>query len=640
MYFSGLKKIIQNLEEKKFYDIAIMFLDAKGYKDISIIDGTGDGGRDVSCSRKDLRIQLSVRKDWTKKINEEAKKTFDAGKSHFMYVTNRLIKETEIASFIASDYKFKGDVDISVYDLNCIVTMLSLPGTIHKAYERLGMLINSKITATPKEVALSNILLFSNEAKDLRSNVIESNIKAHIFKSDISTVDQVVNDVAKSLPGADIEHNVRSLLHRLCSKGEILNADNKLRLSNEQNTVMQAAEEEYIRSIKNDVDILVSKYKLQEDDAQKLIELSLEIIAREGAIDGNGVKEIELLEFISNHKLNQKKQSLYEDLSKLSIPRVQQYGKTLDHIFSTDTFDIFRALGLNSNVVMLLDSSVAIPLICGLAFGSTQTRYGIAAAVLNDLCKKHNIKVKVPKCYLNEMATHGIKAMEFSAIYGALGDIEKNVLKSSGNAYISHFSNIRDNNPDLTLHTFLNYFGLSSSSTIPRIENNIESILNTFGIDILPVPRWEPPIREYVLEKKQNDPAVIIDHDAAVCTLLKNSDDVGYIFATWDRVIIGVVEGLTRVFADIPSRVTDFLSMAGGSQYENEQSYSLLTSLIYLDESKATKLAEKLEKIKSVEQAYRLKEYIDQVRMKENTDIGDVIDTFFSEENNLDVQVD
>lgn len=68
MYLPALKNAIQNLEEKRFYDIALMYLSVLGYKELSMVDGAGDGGRDVICSRNDLRIQLSVRKDWQKKL--------------------------------------------------------------------------------------------------------------------------------------------------------------------------------------------------------------------------------------------------------------------------------------------------------------------------------------------------------------------------------------------------------------------------------------------------------------------------------------------------------------------------------------------------------------------------------------------
>lgn len=44
MYYAGLKKLLASLDEKAFYDVALVFLRAIGYGDATIIDGTGDGG--------------------------------------------------------------------------------------------------------------------------------------------------------------------------------------------------------------------------------------------------------------------------------------------------------------------------------------------------------------------------------------------------------------------------------------------------------------------------------------------------------------------------------------------------------------------------------------------------------------------
>lgn len=49
MYLPALKNAIQHVEEKVFYQVALMYLSALGYQDLSIVDGTGDGGRDVTC---------------------------------------------------------------------------------------------------------------------------------------------------------------------------------------------------------------------------------------------------------------------------------------------------------------------------------------------------------------------------------------------------------------------------------------------------------------------------------------------------------------------------------------------------------------------------------------------------------------
>ncbi|XJC74027.1 hypothetical protein ACHFCA_26405 [Delftia tsuruhatensis] len=44
MIVPTMKRAIQALEEKGFYDIAVLFLTALGYKGLSVVDGTGDGG--------------------------------------------------------------------------------------------------------------------------------------------------------------------------------------------------------------------------------------------------------------------------------------------------------------------------------------------------------------------------------------------------------------------------------------------------------------------------------------------------------------------------------------------------------------------------------------------------------------------
>lgn len=102
MYFSALRRLISSVEEKMFYDVALIFLESQGYRSLSVVDGAGDGGRDVICSRADLRIQLSVRKDWQNKINAEAATTFKAGKRHFVYVTNRPISPDDTADFLTN----------------------------------------------------------------------------------------------------------------------------------------------------------------------------------------------------------------------------------------------------------------------------------------------------------------------------------------------------------------------------------------------------------------------------------------------------------------------------------------------------------------------------------------------------------
>ena len=127
-----------------------MYLERLGYKELSVVDGTGDGGRDVTCSRDDLRIQLSVRKDWDRKINEEAANTKSAGLRHLIFVTNRIISPADEQDFFERTYGYKGEVEVSIADLRRIATVLTRPGVINRSYEMLGMAVPNEVHADPR----------------------------------------------------------------------------------------------------------------------------------------------------------------------------------------------------------------------------------------------------------------------------------------------------------------------------------------------------------------------------------------------------------------------------------------------------------------------------------------------------------
>jgi hypothetical protein len=636
MYFSGLHRGIKDLEEKKFYDIALLFLSSKGYQELAIIDGTGDGGRDVTCSWENLRIQLSVQKNWEAKINKEAAATKLADRKHFIYVTNRRIRDNEREEFFQSRYKLHGDVDVTVFDLDSIATTLSLPGRIEAAYEKLGFVINSKLSATPKEVALSNTLLFSKEAKDLRDNVLESNLKSHLFASTSASEVELLDAVTKSYGTRNVAGPANRALQRLRASREVEAREGLLYLNDRAAAEIKAAKQDFLQAKSLDLKGICEKYNLAEPDADSLISTALEILARRGDFHGDKVHEVGLAQIIAENGIGHRKFALYQDLSRLACARVALYGEAVDHVFSTDTFDIFRVLGQSTEVAVLLDSSVAMPLLFGLSFANANSRYGIGASALHELCKSHNISIKVPQPYLNEMANHGKKALEYLAIYDLIGEEPKNVLRSSGNAYISHYSHIRDIpefSNKLSLKQFLQYFGVTQEAGSWSIENRIQSLLESFSIEVVSTPVSAEDIREKIGLVKKNEHPIIIEHDAAVCTYLKQNTDAGFIFATWDYALTAVVENMSRIYADTPSRVVDFLSMSGGAEYESETSFSLLDTLIHCDERKTEALARRIEEIRNSELAFELQQFSDEARRSRghSIDANDLLLPFFSD---------
>lgn len=638
MYFSGLHRAIKDLEEKKFYDIALLFLSAKGYQGLSIIDGPGDGGRDVTCSWEHVRIQLSVQKNWEAKINKEAAATKQAGRKHFIYVTNRRIRDTEREAFFQSNYKEAGVIELTVFDLDGIATTLSLPGRIEATYERLGFVVNKKLTASTKEIALSNTLLFSKEAKELRDNALEARLKSLIFASPGSNESTLIEAVVQDY-GTNVTGPAHTALQRLQASGEVLSQSSALFLSAASSAEIEASKQDFLQAKTLDLKNICFKFELSEAQADSLISTALEILARRGDFDGDEAHEIRLKQIIAESNLTRRRVELYQDLSRLACAKVAQYGQALEHVFSTDTFDIFRALGRSTEVVALLDASVAMPLLFGLSFVPANSRYGIGASALHGLCKSHQITMKIPQPYLNEMASHGKKALEILSTYDLIGEDSKNVLRSSGNAYISHYSHIRNAQQfsnKLSLQQFLQHFGITKDAGTWSIENRIQSLLESFNIQVVSVPMWAEDIRSKIALQKENEHSIIIDHDAAVCTYLKQQTDVGFIFATWDYALMAIVESLTRIYADTPSRVVDFLSMSRGAGYETESTVSLLDSLIHCDERKAEALARKIEGIRTAELAFELQQFSDEARRSKGTEVEatELLQPFFKQSRN------
>lgn len=620
MYYSGLRKLIASVEEKRFYDVAIMYLNAQRYRNVAIVDGSGDGGRDVTTDRDDLRIQLSVRAKWEDKINEEAANTQKAGLRHLIYVTNKLITPQAEERFRASQYKFAGKVDVSIHDLNRITTALARTGRIQRAYALLGVASEINMQATPQEIALSSILLFGSDVKELRRDIVDANVRAWILKNPGASEVGTIDEVGSSLPGASMDKAVTTSISRLRTEGRIVGPPGAIRLSDAETAEMKNAEAEFLLSLASDIKALQKVIGLGVSECEELLKLSLDVLLRGKSFSGGGPSEEGVQAFLSKYQLTRRRDAIFKALAETGVARRFQYSQTVDQIFQTNTFDIYRALGGQTKIIMVLDTSVALPMIFGLEFAAARSRYSVAATTLQDVCKTHDIKIVVPRPYLNEMAFHGTKALDFLASYDSLPEDLKPFLRGSANAYLSHFSHIKESSTEvgnnLTLDGFLKHFGISPGRSIRQIENKITSILERQGFEVVFSSQFNQDIRDDIARKKYNQPKHIIDHDAAVCTALLDGNQNGYILATWDKVLIDEVQEVARIYSDSPARVTDFLSVIDGLDTNGDHSEELLTTLLHMDERAAASVAQQLDLIKRPAQAFQLHAYIDDARAK------------------------
>ncbi|MCT5858585.1 hypothetical protein LZN24_33870, partial [Pseudomonas aeruginosa] len=84
-----------------------------------------------------------------------------------------------------------------------------------------------------------------------------------------------------------------------------------------------------------------------------------------------------------------------------------------------------------------------------------------------------NIRMTVPRCYLNEMAAHGRNALEKLDVYNNLPEEARISLRASGNAYLSHYTHIheviRSSGDELSLQEFLQHFGIADGRPLDKI---------------------------------------------------------------------------------------------------------------------------------------------------------------------------
>jgi hypothetical protein len=383
---------------------------------------------------------------------------------------------------------------------------------------------------------------------------------------------------------------------------------------------MQAAATEFAVAVASDLTMLSAETGLETKHARQLLDIALELLLRNRDLNGTGPIEESLRNFLATHNLTRQRNKVFEALSRTASATFREHGATIDRMFSLNSFDIYRALGRTTDVSLVLDSSVAMPVIFGLEFGAAKSRFGIAALALRNACKAHNIPMVVPRCYLNEMAAHGRGALEKVEIYSQLPEEARASLRASGNAYLSHYTHIsetlRQAGEELSLAEFLGHFGIAEGRTIGRIENRIESLLGQHNIACLPDERYDQVVFDRISREKPNEYRLLVEHDAKVCTLLKDDHNRGFILATWDKVLINLVEDVARLLADNPARIIDFLSMAGGQAFECDQNFELLTTLLYTDEKAVRKLAEKVDRVQSVEQAYKLSAFVTEARTR------------------------
>lgn len=221
---------------------------------------------------------------------------------------------------------------------------------------------------------------------------------------------------------------------------------------------------------------------------------------------------------------------------------------------NTNSNQLIGALGGSEGLIVYIDSSVFIPMLCGLLFEPLSDRSGISGSLLFNLVREHKFTAVIADVYAEEVAAHLIEACrDYKDIILSGED-----LSFSGNAFVSHYSGyVRSGEGrDIAFEEYALVFGLRLSSIThdmsdqqfysirDRVKMEIISLSGRYGFEVVDIPKLRIEREVDLVESALRDmhltrPSVLIRHDAGVINYLSSVGSAtmsAQVLCTWDNV--------------------------------------------------------------------------------------------------------
>lgn len=583
MNIDSLAKYIEAAGVSEFRTLSLVFLDLFGYRSAHLCDGPYDGGKDFKIyidKAKDLNIpiQISVEKDWKKKISSDVskiKKNFDS--KMCIFISNRRIPENSFRT-IATELMLSEGVSVQKFDNQAIASEFIKHNKVKELFSILNLDLKEASGRdvsifSPKQEAIASILLFGSEAKEFRTEIFDSLIKSYLCDLGEGVKREVLIDVIKNKSQlSENQHTlINSRIDGLLQKGDLLSVNRLLNLSEEEqkkyNGLRDSGERDF-KELKNQIHTLIDSNNiyLDDDGFNLLIEKIVEIAKSLGhfQISGsttNGNNELEsylqikqLL--IENNKIENVEilfESIADTVAESPFGARILAAELFFSLVNAKSIDLLNALGGKQGAYIYLDSSVVIPMICGLLYEAKEYRYGYSGKLLYDHIREHNFTALIPDLYVQEIAAHLIDACRN---YKYLIGIDKD-LSFSDNAFVSHYTNysIKKGTNAIPFEDYVSVFGLDLKKITSEMDNTtffqwrdrcsaeFANILAKYNISTFACN--EKYYRSIFFDLKNisqgaygKKPEILIEHDAIMIKYLCGTSmpsGIAKILCTWDK---------------------------------------------------------------------------------------------------------
>ncbi|EYF01581.1 hypothetical protein [Chondromyces apiculatus] len=229
--------------------------------------------------------------------------------------------------------------------------------------------------------------------------------------------------------------------------------------------------------------------------------------------------------------------------------------------------ELARALTGRDRIEVMLDTSVAMPMLCAkldrMAEGWVTSE---VALELHTLLVERGVKIVVPHLYLEEMAAHLIAAArDYATLAGEPG------LARSENFFVAHYHAVAEARQEAAtpagFEEFLHDLGLPDGwernddfqMTLRKIERALTTLLRQYQIEINRVTFTDGA----ALKEEPARPQIVLDHDRRVAAWLDDrarSSSEGLVLCSQDRWLLSAVSEREWLAVD-PAALVDLLPM-------------------------------------------------------------------------------
>ena len=608
MQIDNITKIIESMTVSQFRTLCLEYLNLLGYSESSLTDGPYDGTKDykilTSRDMQSVSIAMSITPNWKKKLTDDISnmKRRNPNLSNVFYFSSQRIPEGSFSKY-QKEKAINDNIFVIRYDSQLIASDFIKKNKIDKILKIANIDIKSEVyehnrQLLNKNIAISSLLLFSDDANELRKSFFETIIKTQILNSyNPLTREKLIQSIIDTYSfNSEQSPYISSHFDRLLQLKKISVKNKLFYIEENEGEKLKGLESQFnieFNSIKDVVINLLKESKLnfttsEMDDLFDNIEDFILGLARNstGYSLNNKIDEKGTYQYI--RKLIEQKydkadgskliDNLLEEVSKSTFAKKIASTEMIIDLFNVDSEDLLNIFKAKTYLHIYLDTSVIIPLLCSLLWGEFNTRFSYSANTIYSLFKKHNFKIYIMDKHLEEVASHLIKASQISKIV----DIINEPLLSQ-NAFITHYSLLRKNK-DITFSDYIETFDVALNR-IPSEEENsykfketrnvlqssIQEILKTYEIitiDNYVLNDYTQEIQN-LIEIRSRKADILLEHDASTIKYLSSSLNIdnNNILCTWDRSLIEYKSIHKLQFHILsPIALIDLLSMAKGEK--------------------------------------------------------------------------